>query len=447
MGTATTPSTDKGVIVRKTTRKMWAAAAGVTGIALLATACGSSNGGGSGEPAADGDEQITLSIATFNQFGYEDLLTEYESLNPNIKIEHNKVAKSDDARANLNTRLAAGSGLSDIEAIEVDWLPELLQYSDKFTDLTSDEVEGRWLDWKEDQATDADGRLIAYGTDAGPEAIAYRSDLFAAAGLPTDREAVADYFGGADATWDKYFEVGDEYVAATQKPFFDSAGAIYQGMINQVKAAYEDPETLEIVAADSKEVKDIYTQVLTASATQSAHLEQWSDDWTSSFQNDGFATMLAPGWMLGVIEGNAAGVTGWDIADVFPGGGGNWGGSFLTVPTQTEHPEEAKALAAWLTAPEQQIKAFKAQGTFPSQKEALKDPELTSAVNEFFNNAPTGEILANRAAAITVAPFKGPNYFAVNDAMGSAILRVDVQKTDDIESSWTKFLEAVNALG
>jgi len=448
MGTATTPSTDKGVIVRKTTRKMWAAAAGVTGIALLATACGSSDSG-SGEPAADGDEQITLTIGTFNEFGYEELIPEYESLNPNIKIEHKKAATADEARANINTRLAAGSGLSDIEAIEVDWLPELLQYPDKFTDLTSDEVEGRWLDWKSAQATDPEGRLLGYGTDIGPEAIAYRADLLEAAGFASDRESVAALFGGDDATWDKFFEVGKEYTAKTGKPFYDSAGAIYQGMINQVEAAYEDPDTLEITAADSAEVKDIFTTVLTASTQDklSAGFAQWSDDWQSAFQNDGFAVMLAPGWMLGVIEGNAEGVTGWDIADVFPGGGGNWGGAFLTVPTQTEHPEEAKALAAWLTAPEQQIKAFKSKGTFPSQVEALSSQDLLGQTNEFFNNAPTGEILANRAAAVTVTPFKGPNYFAVNDAMGSALTRVDVEKTDDIDTSWTKFVEAVKALG
>ena len=52
---------------------------------------------------------------------------------------------------------------------------------------------------------------------------------------------------------------------------------------------------------------------------------------------EAFATMLAPGWMLGVIEGNASGVEGWDIADTFPGGGGNWGGSFLTVPSTGEN--------------------------------------------------------------------------------------------------------------
>ncbi|MFI2754602.1 extracellular solute-binding protein [Cellulomonas sp. P22] len=427
---------------------MWAAAAGVTGIALLASACGSSDAG-SGESSGSSDEKITLTVATFNEFGYEDLVKEYMELHPNITVEHKKAATSNDARDNLNTRLAAGSGLSDIEAIEVDWLPELLQYSDKFVDLTSDDVEGRWLPWKTKQATDADGRLIAYGTDIGPEVIAYRSDLFAAAGLPTDRAEVAKLFGGADATWDKYFEVGDTYVANSGgKPFFDSAGATYQGMINQVEAAYEDPKTNEVIAADNADVKDIYNQVLAAAATQSAHLGQWSDDWTASFQTDGFATMLAPGWMLGVIEGNAKGVTGWDIADVFPGGGGNWGGSFLTVPTQSAHPEEAKALAAWLTAPEQQIKAFKAKGTFPSQKEALSSPDLTSVTNAFFNNAPSGEILANRANAISdTPPFKGPNYFAVNDAMQSALTRVDVDKTDDAAASWDKFLEAVNTLG
>ena len=99
-----------------------------------------------------------------------------------------------------------------------------------------------------------------------------------------------------------------------------------------------------------------------------------------SFQNDGFATMLCPGWMLGVIEGNAAGVEGWDIANVFPGGGGNWGGSFLTVPAMGENQAEAKKLANWLTAPEQQIKAFVAKGTFPSQEAALTDPVLLEPV-------------------------------------------------------------------
>jgi cellobiose transport system substrate-binding protein len=417
-------------------------------MALVASGCSSgSDAASDAVPSATSNEPVTLSVATFNEFGYEDLYKEYMELNPNVTIEAKKAATSNEARDNLNTRLAAGSGASDIEAIEVDWLPELSQYPDKFVDLNDPSVQGRWLDWKAAQATTADGKLLGYGTDIGPEAICYRSDLFEKAGLPTDREEVAALFGGAEATWDKYYEVGKQFAAAdTGSAFFDSAGGMYQAMVNQLPNAYEDNDG-KIIALENPDVKKIYEQVLAASVDQSSHTGQWSEDWTAAFQKDGFATMACPGWMLGVIEGNAAGVEGWDIANVFPGGGGNWGGSFLTVPAMGAHPAEAKALAAWLTAPEQQVKAFKAKGTFPSQVEALADPALLSQKNAFFNDASTGQILAERAKAVTVAPFKGPNYFAINDAMQQAISRVDVDKTDDAASSWAKFEEAVNALG
>jgi len=435
--------------VRKTSSRTWTLVAGVTGIALLAAACGSSTPSGTATKAASSTEKMTLTVATFNEFGYENLLAEYTKLHPNITVVQKKAATSNEARDNMNTRLAAGSGLSDVEAIEVDWLPELMQYPSKFVDLKDKSVDGRWLDWKVAQATTKDGVLIGYGTDIGPEGVCYRSDLFKAAGLPTDRAEVATLLGGANATWDGYFAAGKKFKASGAKaPWMDSAGATYQGMINQVKNAYEKDDGT-VIALDNPDVRKIYDTVLGASTTDglSAHLAQWSPDWTASFQKNGFATMLCPGWMLGVIEGNAKGVTGWDIADVFPGGGGNWGGSFLTVPAQGKHPAEAKALANWLTAPEQQIKAFIAKGTFPSQQQALTSKDLLSVTNAFFNTAPTGQILANRANAVTVAPFKGKNYFAINDAMQQALTRVDVDKTDTPASSWTKFATAVKSLG
>jgi cellobiose transport system substrate-binding protein len=243
--------------------------------------------------------------------------------------------------------------------------------------------------------------------------------------------------------------MGRKFVAGSDAAWFDSGGAIYQGMINQVENAYEESDGTPIPLADNAQAKGIYDTVLTAAVDDglSARLGQWSEDWTNAFQNDGFATMLCPSWMLGVIEGNAAGVEGWDIADTFPGGGGNWGGSFLTVPTQGEHPEEAQALAAWLTAPEQQIKAFVAKGTFPSQVDALSSDELLTQSNAFFNDAPTGEIMSNRAEAITVAPFKGPNYFAIQGLVSDAINRVEVDQTDDAASSWEKAVTGFEELG
>jgi len=431
----------------RTTRLRLALVVGITGTALVAAGCSSKDA--NTDTPADGastasSEPITLTVATFNEFGYEDLITEYMDLNPNITVEQVKAATSQEARDKLNTSLAAGSGASDVEAIEVDWLPELMQYPNKFEDLSSPDVEGRWLDWKVAQATTADGKLIGYGTDIGPEAICYRPDLFAAAGLPTDRAEVATLLEG---DWEHYFSVGDGFVAASDAAWFDSAGATFQAMVGQLKNPYEKDDGTVIGLAGS-EVEGLYNTVLAASVDRglSAHLGQWSDDWTASFQSPTFATMACPGWMLGVIEGNAAGIS-WDIADVFPGGGGNWGGSFLTVPVGSKNPEAAIALANWLTAPEQQIKAFTAKGTFPSQVDALKSPDLLGQTNAFFNGAPTGEILANRANAVTVTPFKGANYFAINTTVTDGLARVDVDQTDDAASSWQKTLQAFSELG
>lgn len=412
-----------------------AAVASVSALALAGCAGGAANSGG------DADGEITLTVATFNDFGYTDaLLKEYTDAHPNVKIVHNRAATSNEARENYFQKLGK-SGLADIEAIEVDWLPEVMKYSDLLAPV-DEKLKDRWLDWKTAAATDKAGNLIGYGTDIGPEGVCYRSDLFAAAGLPTDREEVATLLQG---DWKTYFDLGDTYVAATGKAFFDSAGGTYQGMINQVEAAYEDPKSGDITATDNSEVKDIYDEVLAASATQSAHLGQWSDDWMAGLSNGAFATMLCPGWMLGVIEGNAKDVTGWDIANVFPNGGGNWGGSYLTVPANGKNVKAAQELADWLTDPAQQIKAFQNAGTFPSQNEALTDDTLLGATNAFFNDAPTGTILSERAQAVTVSPFKGEHYFQINDAMQKALTRVE-EGTQDAATSWKQWTDEVKAL-
>lgn len=413
-------------------------AIGALAVAAALTACSAS----SSTDAAEGEEgTITLSVATFNEFGYEDLFAEYEEANPGIKIKHKKAGTANEHQDNLYTKLAAGSGLSDIEAVEVDWLASLMEQSDQFVDLSSDEVAGRWLDWKTEAATTPDGKLIGYGTDIGPEGICYRADLFEKAGLPTDRAEVAELF----TTWDDYFATGRDFVEKVPgTAWYDSSGGTAQAMINQVEYAYEDAEN-NVIAAENGDVQDVF-EAVTSNKDLGTGTTQWSEDWTKGFQNDGFATMACPGWMLGVIEGNASGVEGWDIADVFPGGGGNWGGSYLLVPTQSEHPEEAKALAAWLTAPEQQIKAFQSKGTFPSQVEALEDPALTGATNAFFNDAPTGEILANRAEAVEFLPHKGPRYADINTAFQQAIQRVD-EGQESPEEAWENFLADVERLG
>jgi cellobiose transport system substrate-binding protein len=408
-------------------------------LATTAAACGGGDDDSSGSSA---DGVTTISVATFNEFGYEGLIDEWNESHDDIKLEQVKVGTWDDAKANLYTKLAAGSGLSDIEAIEGDAMPAILAEEGAFEDLTDDELDGRWLPWVEEKALNGDGQMIGYPTDIGPEGICYRSDLFKKAGLPTDREEVAELMG----TWDDYFALGEDFVEKVpDTAWYDSSGGLAQAMLNQVANPFETDDNT--VAVENDELQAVWADVTgNIEKGLSTKLPQWSDDWTASFQNDGFATMACPGWMLGVVEGNAEGVKGWDIANVFPGGGGNWGGSFLTVPSQGDNIEEAKEVAAWLTAPEQQVTAFADKGTFPSQVEALESDQVTAATNTFFNDAPTGEILAERAQAVTVQPYKGPKYSDILQAFQAAILRVD-DGSQDAAESWDQFVTDVEALG
>ncbi|WRH18626.1 extracellular solute-binding protein [Microbacterium sp. JZ37] len=426
----------KGVTVN--TRAFRRGAAAVSALAIGGLALAGCSGSSQGADAADPDAPVEISISTFNDFGYTDeLLQEYMDEHPNVTIVHNKAATSNDARANFFQKLG-NTGLADIEAVEVDWFAEMMEYADLLAPVPED-LKGRWLDWKEAAATDADGNLVAYGTDIGPQAVCYRSDLFEAAGLPTDRAEVAGLF----TTWDDFFAVGQEYVDKTGKPFIDSANSVLQGLMNQIEVTYEEADGT-VVATENPDVQEAYETVVEKAVPISAYAGQWSEDWYASMANGEFAAMLCPGWMHGIISGEAPDIEGWDIADVFPGGGGNWGGSYLVIPANGENVAAAQELADWLTSPETQVKAFVNAGTFPSQPEAYEDAELTGFSNPYFNDAPTGEIGIARAEAVEVSPVKGPKYFQFHDALQNAVTRV-FDGIEDADTSWDTWVEEVSA--
>lgn len=433
-------------------KKLAALTASIASLAVVLSACSSGATPAANSPAAStaSNEKVELTVATFNEFGYTDaMFAEYTKAHPNVTIKQKKAGKSQEAHDNIITRLAAGgSGLADIEAADSDWMPELKPQADKFADLKSGDTDGRWLDWVSAQATTTDGKLLGYGTDIGPEATCYRKDLFAKAGLPSDRAGVKKLL---DGDWNHYFTVGKQFKAKVPNVgWYDSAGAVMNARVQQLENPYSStkPEETVIPLDQNTQIKNLYDTTLQASVNDklSAGLGQWGDDWMAAFQKGSFATMQCPSWMLGVIEGAASGQTNWDVASTFPGGGGNWGGSYLTVPAAGKHVEEAKALAAWLTAPEQQLKAFASKGNFPSQVQAQSSPELAKATNKFFNNAPTGTIFAERAKAVATQPFKGEHYFALNTIVGEAIGRVDVDKTDDAAASWQKAVAAAKEI-
>lgn len=406
--------------------------AGAVTMALLLTGC-------SGGEAQQGNGPVTLKLATFGNFGYsEELLAKFEQEHPNIKIQHDIASGAGEARQNTFTKLAAGSGLADVVAIEIGWTAELRKYANQFQPATPGES-GPWVDYQTKPVTTDKGELYAYGVATGPEAMCYRADKLEQAGLPSDPVAAAKLFG----SWEEYFAAGEKYAAAGGVGWFDSAVTTFRAQVEQLEHPYELEDGK--VVATGPEIEKIFRDTLKVAPKLSAHLQPFTDDWASATANSGFATMACPSWMLGLIKGNAPAQTNWRVADAFPGGGGNWGGSFLAVPKQSQHPKEAAELASWLTAAEQQIEAFKAAGPFPSRTKAFDKPELTRITNPYFGDQPVGDIFVKRSKAIDKVAYKGPKFAQIEKLVTNAIVRVDTGQ-QSIDDGWKQFVDEVDAL-
>jgi cellobiose transport system substrate-binding protein len=405
---------------------------------------GSNNAGGN---TTGGSQPVELTIGTFGEFGYEELLTEYKTLHPNITVKHNKTGQGGPYHQQLLTKLASGSGVEDVAAIEEGHLSDVVDKPQLFNDLSKigpqDASADRWLGWKYDAAKSKDGTLIGYGTDIGPLAMCYRKDLFEAAGLPADPESVKSLF----ASWDSYFAAGDTYVSKTGKAWFDSNSQIFNAMVNQLDTGYIGKDDKLAIESNSA-IKSSWDKVTAAGKRgQTAKLIAFSNEWNSGFKAGAFATKSCPSWMIGVIKEQAGPENSgkWAVTDAFPGGGGNWGGSYLSVPKQSKHAKEAAELAAWLTAPEQQIKAFKAKGTFPSQQKALDAPELLSTTDAYFGGAKIGELFAKQARKVAKAQYKGPGDGQIQENATSPALQA-VEQGKSPEEGWQQAVDAAKKI-
>ncbi|RKN39129.1 ABC transporter substrate-binding protein [Micromonospora endolithica] len=419
-----------------------AAVALVAATALLATtACG----GGDAEEASDGP--ITLTVDVFGQFGYDELYKQYMADNPGVKIvERGTGSNLDEYSPKLTQWLAAGKGAGDVVAIEEGLLVEYKANPGNFVNLLDHgaaDLKGNFLEWKWNAGLTADGKqLIGLGTDVGGMAMCYRKDLFAKAGLPTERDAVSKLW----PTWQEYIAVGEKFTAAkTGASFLDGATNTFNTIVLQTAGnaqGYHYYDTSDNLVVDSnpavRQAWDTTMDIIDSGL--SGKYGSWSEEWVSAFKQAKFATIACPAWMTGVIEGNAgpAGKGQWDIADV-PGDGGNWGGSFLAVPKQSKHQAEAIKLAKFLTSTEGQIGAFKAKGPLPSSPQALEDPAIADATNAYFSDAPVGKIFA--AGAKSLKPvYMGPKNQAVRTEVENAVRTVDLGQRNP-DQGWT---DAVN---
>lgn len=412
-------------------RKRWIRAAAVGAVsAVFLAACGgtdSESDDPGNTPVASNTGPVTLKINYWGEFGFEELKAKWEADHPNIKLSLNPgdYSKTQDSLAQY---LVAESGAPDITAIDEGYIVKFRSLSDYFVNVLDmpggKERQGDYLPWKWQQSMSADGKVnIGLGTDVGGQAMCYRTDLFKKAGLPTDREAVSALW----PTWDAFVQVGKQYTAKTKKKFVDDAVNVFNPVLSQQPVGYFDTSEQLQLGGGPKVAWDTATSALTAGI--SANLTSYSTDWNAGFAKGDFAVLACPAWMLGHIQEVAPKTTGnWDIAAI-PGGGGNWGGSFLAIPKQSKNQAAAWEFVNWVTAAPQQLEIFKQIGNLPAQPKIWEDPAFQSYKKTFFNNAPTGVIFAKTAEGLQ-PQYLGKKNNDVRDAIQKVLLKVQQGKTD-----------------
>lgn len=370
--------------------------------------------------------------------GLETQIQAYVRSHPHIDAEV-VTAQFDDLVPTLKTSFATRSDIPDVVLLEASQLSQLKRFQSYFYNLYEfgDEKE-HFLDWKWRQGESKDGSFL-YGmpVDIGPVALAYRHDLFAAAGLPYEREAVQEAFGG----WDDLEAAGLRLKKKTGAFLFDNLSNIYTSYLNQFDVPYSAPSPTETSPAGGK-VKEAWDRAVRFHRLGlNAGLPSQSPAWAEGAVNGKFAAVLAPSWVHGAMKKNAPATSGkWDLARA-PGQPSNWKGSYLAVPRSSRYPQEAYELVRWLTAPTQQLANFIANGNFPSTPESYASARFLEVRDTFFHNAPVGQIYSYPALRYK-ANYEEKEFSGLDRIVRDGLRRIESEGADPGEA-WASVVRQI----
>ncbi|WP_261381187.1 hypothetical protein [Paenibacillus cremeus] len=147
----------------------------------------------------------------------------------------------------------------------------------------------------------------------------YRTDLLDQAGIPSKPEDFAKEI----ATWDKFAQTAVKYKQKTGKPFVDMPDLVFNGVRDQGNDIYYNDKD-EFIGDKNAQVKKAYD--FTVKGIKDGWVGKnalWTPEWAKDTNSGGFAVMLAPAWMNGVIKGNAKDTAGKWMITQMPEGAGN----------------------------------------------------------------------------------------------------------------------------
>ncbi|GAA1616378.1 extracellular solute-binding protein [Actinoplanes couchii] len=340
--------------------------------------------------------------------------------------------------------LNSGKDIPGIVGIKGEDIASLLPRADLFADLHTlgaDELMSQYVPWKWQQAASPDNRQVGFPIDIGPTATFFRSDLFAAAGLPSEPDEMA----AAVRTWDDYIAGGVKLVKATPSVKLVRSGAeLYTIKLWQGTQRYID-ETNHYIGGEAhvREAWDLAVELI-AKDLSAAITSTDETGWGKALQEGTVATALGASWLGFDLTSLAPDTSGkWRVADG-PAIGANYGGSFLAIPEGAADPDLSFEIIRWILDPENQAAAFTDAGLFPAATAAFDMPALQEP-DPFFGGQKTVEIFAESARKAHRV-YEAPADSKIHDAFVAQLAAIEAG-TKTATKAWTDAVEEGRSIG
>ncbi len=364
---------------------------------VLGLLLGCSNGSSDDSTTPDGKVQLVFSYwgNVDEKRAMEATIKEFEAQNPDIKVKLNHIPSSTDYMTKM-AAMAAGNSLPDVGYF---WESSVLKWAEsgKLMDISSlladQDKTGKKLDIL--RFTTADGKVVGVSVANETVVMFYNKDIFDEAGIPYPPSSAEDAW-----TWDEFLEVAKKLTkdSAGRTPNdagFDAANTVTYGAYIAQHPNYlmplmwsngggildTDNKTILLNKPETIEVLQAYQDLVHkhhVSPTPSAQATIPST--TSALLTRKVAMQFDYQYVLQSLheakenEGLNYGVA---VLPMFDEPATVNGGSPIVVFNDTEHPEEAKRLAAFLMDPNNSLLMINEGLWMPNEEAWYTDEALT----------------------------------------------------------------------
>ena len=332
---------------------------------------------------------------------FEAIIELFNKEYPHIEVTLGTFIASGDYHKELQASIAAGLGAPDVTMIEEAYVG---MYKDDagFENLlgapyNADELKNDFVEYKWNAALSIDGQsLTGLVWDIGPATYFYNREVFAEAGLPTEPDEVYEYL----STWEGVLDAAEKISIPNERWFVPNAADVFGW--NFLNRDFYD-EKLNLVL-DKPGTKEALNAAMTIRKNGwDAQVGLWDNE-TYGYIGEGNIASVATGcWYGGFLKSWIAPDSSgkWGICRLPAGiADSNNGGSYLAIPSQSEHKEAAwKFIKFALATKQAQNAMFQAVDYFPGYKPAWDDPIYDEA-DPYFADQKTRALWVDIAAKI-----------------------------------------------